>query len=111
MRPTPGGSSRAGSSAELTRRLSAEGHGGRCPQRWAAGLGSPTACERPPRVPRRGVARPGYPSDGCRRRGGRSEARDVSGTRKIAIALLALVLLAMWLVVVFNARTTVPVPL
>jgi hypothetical protein len=35
----------------------------------------------------------------------------VSGTRKIAIALLALVLLAMWLVVVFNARTTVPVPL
>jgi hypothetical protein len=31
-------------------------------------------------------------------------------TRRIAIAVLGLVLLAMWLAIVFNAQSTVPLP-
>jgi hypothetical protein len=38
------------------------------------------------------------------------EARPVSRTTRLAIALLGLVLLAMWLAIVFNAQSTVPIP-
>jgi hypothetical protein len=34
----------------------------------------------------------------------------MSGTRKIAVAVLALVLLAMWLAIISNASPTVPIP-
>jgi hypothetical protein len=34
----------------------------------------------------------------------------MSRTRRIAIAVLGLVLLAMWLAIVFNAQSSVPIP-
>ena len=38
------------------------------------------------------------------------EAVAMSGTRKVAIALLGLIFLAMWLAIVSNAQPTVPIP-
>ena len=34
----------------------------------------------------------------------------MSGTRKVAIALLGLIFLVMWLAIVSNAQPTVPIP-
>ncbi len=73
-------------------------------------MGSNPTLSASPRRHRHGAGRPSRVA--ARAIGvGREEVQAVSGTRKVAIALLALVLLAMWLAVVFNARTTVPVPL
>jgi hypothetical protein len=38
------------------------------------------------------------------------EAAAMTGTRKVAIALLGLVFLLMWLAIVANAQPTVPIP-
>ena len=40
----------------------------------------------------------------------KGRAGAMTGTRKVAIALLGLVLLLMWLAIVANAQPTVPIP-